>query len=305
MGSRAEHFRREFRGERRGCQSPAAAGDWLRRRVGSALSRYRCGGREAAQKWLSYLPLYRPRRLRRPDSSLHRMHVVVRQRPRCYRTSRGGTRDLRACAFMPKPSRITLRGCRSEDRRAVGQFSSNLLNGRFDHLRHAAQQDLGGSILARLIPTARYELPISDSRFVAAGLSFRPCCLFGDVRMTRRKFEITGHMNEREFPHIVELELPPGGFRSKGLEFDAFHRERGIPIRRGRGRHEVEQFHIRFCFPDAATADAFQGRFGGTRLTYSPSRPSAVSALLLAAGHRWQGYDAGGSAALARVHARD
>src|SRR5262249_1913516 len=30
---------------------------------------------------------------------------------------------------------------------------SNLLNGRFDHLRHAAQQDLGGSILARLIPT--------------------------------------------------------------------------------------------------------------------------------------------------------
>src|SRR5215469_12321301 len=171
MGSRAEHFRREFRGERRGCQSPAAAGDWLRRRVGSALSRYRCGGREAAQKWLSYLPLYRPRRLRRPDSSLHRMHVVVRQRPRCYRTSRGGTRDLRACAFVPKPSRITLRGCRSEDRRAVGQFSSNLLNGRFDHLRHAAQQDLGGSILARLIPTARQGLPISDSRFVAAGLA--------------------------------------------------------------------------------------------------------------------------------------
>ncbi len=35
----------------------------------------------------------------------------------------------------------------------MGQFSSNLLNGRFDHLRHAAQQDLGGSILARLIPT--------------------------------------------------------------------------------------------------------------------------------------------------------
>lgn len=130
--------------------------------------------------------------------------------------------------------------------------------------------------------------------------------------MTRREFEITGHMNEREFPHIVELELPPGGFRSQGLEFDAFHRERGISIRRGRGRHEVEQFHIRFCFPDAATADAFQKRFDGTRLTYSPSKPGrpygprvAVSALLLAAGRRWQGYDAGGSAAVARVHARD
>ncbi len=67
--------------------------------------------------------------------------------------------------------------------------------------------------------------------------------------MSRRKGEVTGHMNEREFPHLVELELPPGGFRSQNLEFDAFHRERGIPIRRGRGRHEVEQFHVRFCFP--------------------------------------------------------
>jgi hypothetical protein len=79
--------------------------------------------------------------------------------------------------------------------------------------------------------------------------------------MSRRKGEIAGHMNELEFPHLVELELPPGGFRSQNLEFDAFHRERGIPIRRGRGRHEVEQFHVCFCFPDAATADAFHERF--------------------------------------------
>ena len=76
--------------------------------------------------------------------------------------------------------------------------------------------------------------------------------------MSRRKGEVTGHMNEREFPHLVELKLPPGGFRSQNLEFDAFHREHGIPIRRGRGRHEVEQFHVRFCFPDAPTADAFR-----------------------------------------------
>ena len=43
--------------------------------------------------------------------------------------------------------------------------------------------------------------------------------------MSRRKGEVTGHMNEREFPHLAELELPPGGFRSQNLEFDAFHRE--------------------------------------------------------------------------------
>ena len=80
-------------------------------------------------------------------------------------------------------------------------------------------------------------------------------------------------MNERDFPHLVELELPPGGLPSQNLEFDAFHREHGIPIRRGRGRHEAKQFHVRFCFADAVTADAFHQRFGGTRLTYSPFKP--------------------------------
>jgi hypothetical protein len=36
--------------------------------------------------------------------------------------------------------------------------------------------------------------------------------------MTRRKREITGLANEQDFPHLVELALPPGGFRSVLLE---------------------------------------------------------------------------------------
>jgi hypothetical protein len=91
--------------------------------------------------------------------------------------------------------------------------------------------------------------------------------------MSRRKDELTGLMNERDFPHVVELALPPGGFRSRSLEFEAFHRELGIPIRRGRSRHEAEQFYIRFCFPHATAADAFRDRFGGERLTYTPEKP--------------------------------
>ena len=47
--------------------------------------------------------------------------------------------------------------------------------------------------------------------------------------MSRRKREITGLTNERDFPHLVELALPPGGFRSVLLEIDAFHRDRRIP----------------------------------------------------------------------------
>jgi hypothetical protein len=91
--------------------------------------------------------------------------------------------------------------------------------------------------------------------------------------MTRRKREIVGLTNERDFPHLVELALPPGGFRSVLLEIDAFHRERRIPVRRGRSRHEAEQLYIRFCLPDTATADAFRNRFGGECLTHAPGNP--------------------------------
>jgi hypothetical protein len=64
--------------------------------------------------------------------------------------------------------------------------------------------------------------------------------------MTRRKREIVGLTNERDFPHLVELALPPGGFRSIFLEIDAFHRDRRIPVRRGRSRQEAEHSYIRF-----------------------------------------------------------
>jgi hypothetical protein len=56
--------------------------------------------------------------------------------------------------------------------------------------------------------------------------------------MTRRKREITGLANdEQDFPHLVELAVPPEGFGRSFLDFDAFHRERRIPVRRGRSRH--------------------------------------------------------------------
>jgi hypothetical protein len=54
--------------------------------------------------------------------------------------------------------------------------------------------------------------------------------------MPRRKREIVGLTNERDFPHLVELAPPPGGFRSVFPEIDAFHRDRRIPVRRGRSR---------------------------------------------------------------------
>jgi hypothetical protein len=93
-------------------------------------------------------------------------------------------------------------------------------------------------------------------------------------KMTRgRKRENIRLTTERDFPHLVELVLPPEGFRGVLLEIDAFHRDRRIPVRRGLNRHESKQVYIRFCFPDAATADAFRNRFGGECLTYASTKP--------------------------------
>ena len=56
-------------------------------------------------------------------------------------------------------------------------------------------------------------------------------------------------MNERHYPHIVELPLPSAGFRSKSDDMLAFHRERGIEPRRGRGWHDDEQYYVRYASP--------------------------------------------------------
>jgi hypothetical protein len=86
--------------------------------------------------------------------------------------------------------------------------------------------------------------------------------------MSRRKGEITARMNERKYPHLVELPLPPGGFGSASDAMLAFHREHRIQTRRGRGRNEDENFFVTFCFADSTHANAFQKQFGGALLTY-------------------------------------
>jgi hypothetical protein len=93
------------------------------------------------------------------------------------------------------------------------------------------------------------------------------------TRHVRRKTEVVGLTNEQHFPNLVELAVRPEGLRDALLAFDAFHRERRIPVYRGRSRQVAERFHLRFCFLDAATADAFRNRFGGHCFTYAPAKP--------------------------------
>src|SRR6516165_3298241 len=119
--------------------------------------------------------------------------------------------------------------------------------------------------MGRLVRLAEMKNPAcaADAARSGAGLG----------EMTRRKSEFVRLTNERDFPHLVELALPPEGFRDVLLQIGAFHRERRIPVRRGRSRYEVKPFYIRFCFPDTATADAFRNRFGGECLTHGPGEP--------------------------------
>jgi hypothetical protein len=84
--------------------------------------------------------------------------------------------------------------------------------------------------------------------------------------MSRRKGEQTARMNERDFPHLVEIPLPPGGLGNLEGAIAAFHDERKISMRFGLSRREDGEFCVRLCFSDSTDADAFQERFGGTRL---------------------------------------
>jgi hypothetical protein len=50
--------------------------------------------------------------------------------------------------------------------------------------------------------------------------------------------------------------------------FTAFHRERDIPERHGRGRRDDDGgFYVTWCFANASDSDAFHKQFGGDSYT--------------------------------------
>lgn len=69
---------------------------------------------------------------------------------------------------------------------------------------------------------------------------FRGLCSTGSSRSGRTRVTARG-VPRNPAPHLVELALLPGGFRRVFLDFDALHRERRIPVRRGQSRQEREQ----------------------------------------------------------------
>jgi hypothetical protein len=76
----------------------------------------------------------------------------------------------------------------------------------------------------------------------------------------RRVVESKGYRVERGYPHIVEIAVPTGGLDPRTSHaILAFHRSLDIPPRFGRPYKNV----CRWCFADAATAEAFKEQFSG------------------------------------------
>ena len=73
---------------------------------------------------------------------------------------------------------------------------------------------------------------------------------------------------EQDFPHFVDVVVPPGGL---GIRLDAmyeFHARRGIRARRGHGRHDADGSVVRWCFADSAIAAAFAKEFQHFRIEH-------------------------------------
>ena len=81
--------------------------------------------------------------------------------------------------------------------------------------------------------------------------------------MTQRKGERTGAQNERDYPNIVKLAVPPNGFGAKLDAMYEFHRSRGLDDRRGRGQRRDNQDCVRWCIANRSDAEAFEKAFGG------------------------------------------
>jgi hypothetical protein len=80
--------------------------------------------------------------------------------------------------------------------------------------------------------------------------------------MTRYKGQLKVSRTEQEFPHHVDIIVPPGGL---GTRLDAmydFHAQHGIKPQRGHGTHTADSVVIRWYFADAGLAEAFTRKLG-------------------------------------------
>jgi hypothetical protein len=73
---------------------------------------------------------------------------------------------------------------------------------------------------------------------------------------------------ERDFPHIIEIDLPLAGLDVRlSRAMGKFHESNDITPHFGRTRTKKDHHYCRWCFSDPAVADAFRTQFGGELVT--------------------------------------
>lgn len=78
-----------------------------------------------------------------------------------------------------------------------------------------------------------------------------------------RMKKVAAHANEREFPFVVQVVVPDGGFDWTLNAINAWHHYSRHPQRRGRRYYEGEREFWRWCFEGLEVAKAFRHQFGG------------------------------------------
>ena len=84
--------------------------------------------------------------------------------------------------------------------------------------------------------------------------------------MARYKGRKSANNIARDFPHVVEIVVPPGGLGKQLNAMYAFHKQRGIQVTHLPRRRDDERDYLRWCFARRAIAEAFADEFTGRLL---------------------------------------
>src|SRR5262249_43780171 len=79
--------------------------------------------------------------------------------------------------------------------------------------------------------------------------------------MSHHKGKQQAKSSGRDFPHVVEIAVPPNGLGNALIAMYDFHARHGIEVKRGHGRREHGGNFMRWCFAESAIAAAFASEF--------------------------------------------
>jgi hypothetical protein len=80
--------------------------------------------------------------------------------------------------------------------------------------------------------------------------------------MSRHKGPPKASPIKLEFPHYVDILVPPHGLGTRIEAMYDFHAQHGIKPQRGEARYDAKGSVIRWGFADASLAAAFARKFG-------------------------------------------